>query len=91
MPSSFASLQPLNIVVPSGYGYVGLAATGGLWLSLFQGFWLVNRARKAAKIPYPQAYAEKAEAATNKEAHKFNCVQRAHHVSVAVLRHTGRW
>lgn len=81
MVSSFGSLTPLNIIVPSGYGYVGLAATSALWLSMFQGYYQVGAARRAAKVPYPQAYAEKAEAEANKEAFKFNCVQRAHAVS----------
>jgi len=39
---------------------------------------VVVLARLKARIPYPQAYAEKAEQAASKEAMKFNCAQRAH-------------
>ncbi|CAO1636679.1 unnamed protein product [Sympodiomycopsis kandeliae] len=77
MVSSFGSLSPLNLVVPGGYGYVTLVATGGLWLTTVQGI-LAGTARKAAKIDYPQAYAEKSQAAASKEAYRFNCVQRSH-------------
>ncbi|THH18551.1 hypothetical protein EW146_g2459 [Bondarzewia mesenterica] len=39
---------------------------------------LVGRGRKAAKILYPQMYADKAEQEASTEALKFNCKQRAH-------------
>ena len=39
---------------------------------------VVSTHRKAAKIPYPNAYATAAEAATSQEKHLFNCAQRAH-------------
>ncbi|KAI0294982.1 hypothetical protein BC826DRAFT_909579, partial [Russula brevipes] len=38
----------------------------------------VGGARKRARIPYPQAYADKAEQEASKEAMIFNCMQRAH-------------
>lgn len=81
MPSSFGALHPLSITVPAGYGYVALAATSALWVTVWQGGYLVGQARKRSGIKYPQMYAEKAEAAANKEAHRFNCTQRAHQVS----------
>ncbi|KAF8481836.1 hypothetical protein DFH94DRAFT_681184 [Russula ochroleuca] len=38
----------------------------------------VGNARKKASIPYPQAYAEKAEQESSMDAKIFNCKQRAH-------------
>ncbi|KAJ3555876.1 hypothetical protein NM688_g2337 [Phlebia brevispora] len=65
------------IVIPEKYGYTVAAVAGTFWLTFYQ-MLRVARARKAAKIPYPQLYAEKAEAEASKEAHVFNCTQRAH-------------
>ncbi|CAO1623208.1 unnamed protein product [Jaminaea pallidilutea] len=70
-------ISQINIPVPVGYGYVGLALLGVPYLNLAQ-IILVNKARKASGIPYPQLYADKAEAKASNKAHKFNCVQRAH-------------
>ena len=39
---------------------------------------LTGGKRKAAKVPYPTAYASAAEAATDLAKHQFNCAQRAH-------------
>ena len=39
---------------------------------------VVQSARAAAKVPYPNAYASAAEAAESKEKYLFNCAQRAH-------------
>jgi glutathione S-transferase len=38
----------------------------------------VGSFRKAAKVPYPNAYATALEASTSPEKHAFNCAQRAH-------------
>ena len=38
----------------------------------------VVKYRKAAKVPYPNAYASAAEAKENKDKYLFNCAQRAH-------------
>jgi len=65
------------LAVPDNYGYVALAAASHFWLNQWQSSF-VGRKRKAAKILYPQAYAEKSEAAASKEALVFNCAQRAH-------------
>ena len=40
---------------------------------------LVGSARKAAKVPYPNAYASAAEAAESQDKYLFNCAQRAHY------------
>ncbi|KAF9237038.1 hypothetical protein BU15DRAFT_63423 [Melanogaster broomeanus] len=66
-----------TIVLPADFGYVGAALVSTLWVLGFQMF-LVGRYRGKAGIKYPQLYAEKAEAEASKEAHLFNCVQRAH-------------
>ncbi|PWN17902.1 membrane-associated proteins in eicosanoid and glutathione metabolism [Microstroma glucosiphilum] len=75
--SVFDAFKPINVVLPYGFGFVGLAATGGLWLNFWQMF-LVSKARKASGVKYPQMYASKEEQEKSKEALMFNCVQRAH-------------
>ncbi|KAF8507644.1 membrane-associated proteins in eicosanoid and glutathione metabolism [Hysterangium stoloniferum] len=69
--------MPLNLTLDESYAWVILAGVSTGWLTLWQGI-NVSRHRKAAKIAYPQLYAEKSEAAASVEAHKFNCAQRAH-------------
>ncbi|KDQ63338.1 hypothetical protein JAAARDRAFT_188921 [Jaapia argillacea MUCL 33604] len=66
-----------SITVPEGYSYVIAAAISTSYLLIWQTV-RVGAARKAAKVAYPQLYAEKAEAEANKAAMKFNCTQRAH-------------
>ncbi|KAI0796354.1 hypothetical protein BC629DRAFT_289795 [Irpex lacteus] len=78
MSDSFA------IIVPKGYSYVVAAVVSTFWLAFFQTR-LVEITRKRAKIEYPQAYAEKAEAAASKEAQIFNCAQRAHQNTLELL------
>ncbi|KAL5533961.1 hypothetical protein ACEPAG_421 [Sanghuangporus baumii] len=63
--------------VPEGYSYVLAAATATTFLNTYQ-VTNTKRARRAAGVPYPYAYAEKAEAASNNAVQKFNCAQRAH-------------
>lgn len=46
-------------------------------LSWVQGL-VVTSSRKAAKVPYPNAYATPEQAKENRDAYKFNCAQRAH-------------
>lgn len=56
-------------VLPEGYGYVLLTATG----SCFVNMWMainVGRARKQYKVEYPKMYSE--------DNNTFNCIQRAH-------------
>ena len=71
---STISSPPINSLLLS---YVVLSAT----LSTFIGQWHsinTGKYRKAAKIPYPNAYASAADAKDNKALHLFNCAQRAH-------------
>ncbi|CAL1694147.1 unnamed protein product [Somion occarium] len=65
------------VTLPQGYQYAGAAILSTFWLHFWQ-MVKVSKARSLAKIPYPQLYAEKAEAEANKDAYKFNCTQRAH-------------
>ncbi|KAI0796353.1 hypothetical protein BC629DRAFT_289787 [Irpex lacteus] len=74
----------LSIVVPKGYSYVVAAVVSTFWLTFFQ-TGNVEITRKRAKIEYPQAYAERAEAAASKDAQIFNCAQRAHQNTLEVL------
>ncbi|KAM5531407.1 hypothetical protein V8D89_014931 [Ganoderma adspersum] len=67
----------MSIVLPKEYAYPAAAAVSTFWLLLYQTA-RVSMARKASKVDYPQVYAEKAEAAENPAAFKFNCTQRAH-------------
>ncbi|KAF8521832.1 hypothetical protein JB92DRAFT_1765810 [Gautieria morchelliformis] len=67
----------LTFSVPDRYAYVLLVGMGTSWMTLWQAS-LTGRYRNKAKISYPQAYAEKAEAEKSPDAMKFNCVQRAH-------------
>ncbi|KDN53469.1 MAPEG-domain-containing protein [Tilletiaria anomala UBC 951] len=67
----------VTLGLPSGYPFVLLATTSSAVLTLWQGI-LVSQARKAAGVPYPLAYADKAEAQANPKANVFNCTQRAH-------------
>ncbi|OCH96439.1 membrane-associated proteins in eicosanoid and glutathione metabolism [Obba rivulosa] len=65
------------IIIPRDYVYPVATVTSVFWLTTWQMI-KVGRARKAANIPYPQVYADKAEAAASPQAQVFNCAQRAH-------------
>ncbi|MCJ1319964.1 hypothetical protein MMC15_005300 [Xylographa vitiligo] len=67
----------LSITVPKEYGYVLLAAASTSVLNLWLGTY-VGSYRKAARVPYPNAYATATEAAASKEKYLFNCAQRSH-------------
>ncbi|PAV19928.1 membrane-associated s in eicosanoid and glutathione metabolism [Pyrrhoderma noxium] len=75
-----------TIVVPQGFSFVLVASASTVFLNMWQHI-RVNNARQAAKIDYPQMYAEKNEAASSKEAYIFNCVQRAHQNTLESLPH----
>ena len=67
----------LTLTLPPEYGYVILTAS----LSVFVNEWHAFRMgsfRKAAKMPFPNAYATADEAKESKERYLFNCAQRAH-------------
>ncbi|OBZ78958.1 Microsomal glutathione S-transferase 3 [Grifola frondosa] len=66
-----------GIVLPKEFGYPAAAIVSSFYLMMWQTI-RVGRARKVAGVEYPQVYAEKAEAAASKQAHLFNCAQRAH-------------
>ncbi|KAF5352691.1 hypothetical protein D9756_006026 [Leucocoprinus leucothites] len=73
-----------GLVIPSEYKYVVASLLPIAFLLLGQSI-LVGRYRKSAGIPYPQPYAEKAEAQASREAHLFNCAQRAHTNTLELL------
>ncbi|KAI0361007.1 membrane-associated proteins in eicosanoid and glutathione metabolism [Trametes cingulata] len=66
-----------GIILHKEFAYPAAAAVSTFYLLLWQSL-RVGRARKQAGIEYPQVYADKVEAAARKEAHVFNCTQRAH-------------
>ncbi|KAF9786781.1 membrane-associated proteins in eicosanoid and glutathione metabolism [Thelephora terrestris] len=74
----------VSITVPAQYGFVIAAVASTAWLGLWQG-WSVGRARKAAGIAYPQAYAEQAVAEKSEAAFRFNCAQRAHSNTLEII------
>jgi len=70
--------MPYTLTMPDRYGYVVFIALGLTpVLSFMQGN-VVAGARKAASVPYPNAYASHEKAKENPDAYKFNCAQRAH-------------
>ncbi|KAL1951136.1 hypothetical protein VTO73DRAFT_285 [Trametes versicolor] len=71
------SVAITGIVLPKEFAYPAAAVVSTFYLLLWQSI-RVGGARKRAGIQYPQVYAEKAEVAEKKEAHVFNCTQRAH-------------
>ncbi|ERF70531.1 hypothetical protein EPUS_08593 [Endocarpon pusillum Z07020] len=67
-----------NITVPNNYGYVlGISLIATPLLAFAHGT-ITGRKRRAAKIPYPNAYATAQEMKANPAAYTFNCAQRAH-------------
>jgi len=77
----------LTFIVDDKYAWVLLAGVSVGWLTMWQGI-NVSRYRKAAKIAYPQLYAEKSEAAASIDAYKFNCAQRAHQNTLETVPQT---
>ncbi|KAL8678777.1 MAG: hypothetical protein Q9186_004887 [Xanthomendoza sp. 1 TL-2023] len=66
-----------QLTIPSEYGYVLLTASLSTLVGYYHLFHTGNY-RKAAKVPYPNAYATAAEAKESKEKYLFNCAQRSH-------------
>ncbi|KAI8149915.1 hypothetical protein BJV82DRAFT_585207 [Fennellomyces sp. T-0311] len=67
----------VDIVVTKEYGYV-LATYAASALYLFTLGIQTGKYRKAAKVPYPHAYASDEEAKKDPKKHLFNCAQRVH-------------
>jgi glutathione S-transferase len=59
--------MPVAVGLPTGYPWVLAAASGSIFLNLWQAG-LVSAARKRAGIKYPQLYATKEEEASSKDA-----------------------
>ncbi|KAL2047205.1 hypothetical protein N7G274_001224 [Stereocaulon virgatum] len=70
-------MSSLTVTIPREYGYVLLAATLSTLVGTYQSI-NVGTHRRAAKVPYPNAYASAAEAKESKDKYLFNCAQRAH-------------
>ncbi|TKY88214.1 hypothetical protein EX895_002924 [Sporisorium graminicola] len=66
-----------GLFLPVGYGYVVSCVVSAIWVTFLMRV-KVGSARKAAQVPYPYLYADKAVAEKNREAHLFNCAQRVH-------------
>ncbi|CAO3676313.1 unnamed protein product [Umbelopsis vinacea] len=65
------------LTVSNEYGYVIATGVASVFFMTYLGF-KVGAARKAAQVPYPYMYAEKAEAEKDPKKNIFNCTQRAH-------------
>lgn len=63
--------------LPRSFGYVGAALLSASLVAFGQSL-VVGRYRKQAGIKYPQLYADQVQVAASKDAHLFNCAQRAH-------------
>ncbi|KAI9320681.1 hypothetical protein BX666DRAFT_1910246 [Dichotomocladium elegans] len=73
-----------SVVIPQAYGYVLTTFAAGA-LFLFGLGAQVGKYRRAAGIPYPYAYAEKAEAEKDPKKNLFNCAQRVHQNTLEVF------
>lgn len=73
-----------EILLPKEYAYPVAFVVATFWLSFWQSM-KVSRARKAAKIEYPQLYAEQAQVSSSHKAKIFNCTQRAHQNTLEYL------
>ncbi|EGN95831.1 hypothetical protein SERLA73DRAFT_187059 [Serpula lacrymans var. lacrymans S7.3] len=73
-----------SIVLPQGFGMVGLAVLSTTWVLTWQTT-LVNKYRKRSGIEYPQLYAERAQVEASQDALLFNCMQRAHANTLEVI------
>ncbi|GLJ16063.1 hypothetical protein SUGI_0267090 [Cryptomeria japonica] len=71
----------MAVDLPPAFGWVVLSALA----YVFFNFWMaiqVGKARKRYNVPYPTLYAIESE---NKDAKKFNCVQRGHQNSLEMM------
>ena len=67
----------VTIFLPDGFKYLAASMLSTVFLTMGQGMVSMSY-RKAARIPYPRVYAEKAEMEANPAAYQFNCAQRVH-------------
>jgi len=67
----------MSLTIPQDYGYVLVALSAVPFLNFYQSM-QVGQMRKAAGVPYPNAYATHAEAEASPDKYRFNCAQRAH-------------
>lgn len=65
------------LMIPADYSYVLASLLLSAAVNQYHTY-STMRARRAAKIDYPNAYATPAEAAASVAAYHFNCAQRAH-------------
>ena len=75
IPAFYHFLAPKSTTVqglflPVGYGYVVSCVVSAAWVTYLMGV-KVGSARRAAQIPYPYQYADRAVADKNREAHLF--------------------
>lgn len=68
----------MAVDLPPAFGFVALAAVTYCVLDVWMGI-QVGKARKRYNVPYPKLYAIESE---NKDANKFNCIQRGHQNSL---------
>ena len=71
----------VSVELPKEYGYVVLVVVAYAFLNFWMSF-QVGAARKKYKVFYPTMYATEAE---NKDAKRFNCVQRGHQNSIEMM------
>ncbi|KAJ7481668.1 hypothetical protein FB451DRAFT_1236798 [Mycena latifolia] len=73
-----------TITVPTGFSYVAAALLSTVFL-LGSQIVVVSKHRAISGVPYPQLYADKAEAAASPAAFRFNCAQRVHQNTLEYL------
>ncbi|GLJ50885.1 hypothetical protein SUGI_1083800 [Cryptomeria japonica] len=67
--------------LPPAFGWVVLSALAYIFLNFLMAI-QVGKARKSYNVPYPTLYAIESE---NKDAKKFNCIQRGHQNSLEMM------
>ncbi|KAI7857883.1 hypothetical protein BDC45DRAFT_565787 [Circinella umbellata] len=73
-----------GILITKEYGYVLATAAGSALYLMYLGF-QVGKYRRAAGIPYPYAYAERADAEKDPKKNLFNCAQRVHQNNLEIF------
>ena len=70
-------MSSITFTVPAEYSYVLTTIALSTFVNFYHGH-LVTVERKAAGVPYPNAYASAAECKESLAKYRFNCAQRAH-------------